>query len=128
MLRRIARGHGDPPPLLTDEAMRTLQQHNWPGNMRELEDLLQQSSESASGSIIHPKDIVLHAGGRSVSAGKSGEGMGLAGMTMAEIERCAVIETIRSTGGNKAKAARQLEVSEKTIYNKIKQYNLAGKI
>ena len=52
--------------------------------------------------------------------------MGLAGFTLAEIERCAIIETMQACGGNKAKTARKLGVSEKTVYNKIKQYSLRG--
>ena len=52
------------------------------------------------------------------------DNMGLAGMTLAEIERHAIIETLRANGGNRSKTARSLKVSEKTIYNKIKRYNL----
>ena len=50
--------------------------------------------------------------------------MGLAGMTMAEIERRAIIETLRECGGNRGKTARSLGISEKTVYNKIKKYRL----
>jgi len=46
----------------------------------------------------------------------------LVGMTLAEIERHAILETLDACGGNKAQAARMLGVSEKTIYNKLKQY------
>ncbi len=127
ILTRFSRRFGGPAPRLTDDAVQTLRRHDWPGNVRELEDVLQRASAFCEGSIIRPKDIVIHRRG-SATAMEEADRIGLAGMTMAEIERCAVIETIRSTGGNKAKAARQLEVSEKTIYNKIKQYNLTGKI
>lgn len=45
----------------------------------------------------------------------------LAGKTLAEIERCAIIATIRACKGNKAASARSLGISEKSIYNKMKR-------
>ena len=127
MLRRAARRQGCPPPVLSGDAIQALQRHDWPENLRELEDVLQRALGQMTGSIVRAEDLTL--GQRSSSSQDNASGQsGLAGMTMAEIERRAVIETIRYTGGNKAKAARQLEISEKTIYNKIKQYNLTGKI
>lgn len=56
------------------------------------------------------------------------EELGLAGMTMAEIERRAIIETLRALGGARGKTARRLGISEKTLYNKIKKYDLAKTI
>ena len=52
----------------------------------------------------------------------------LAGQRLDQIERRAILETLRACGGNKAKTARQLGVSEKTIYNKLKQYRINGKM
>lgn len=49
---------------------------------------------------------------------------GLAGLTLAEIERCAISETLHACGGNRGKTARSLGVSEKTVYNKIKSYRI----
>ncbi|MDO4585805.1 MAG: helix-turn-helix domain-containing protein [Planctomycetia bacterium] len=50
---------------------------------------------------------------------------GLAGLTMEQIECCAIFETLMMFQGNRAKAAKKLRVSEKTIYNKIRHYKLA---
>jgi DNA-binding NtrC family response regulator len=46
----------------------------------------------------------------------------MVGMSLAEIERHALLQTLAACNGNKARAARMLGVSEKTIYNKLKQY------
>ncbi len=46
------------------------------------------------------------------------------GMTMAELEREAIIATLREVGGNRRKAAEQLEIGERTLYRKIKQYEI----
>jgi len=124
MLVRIARRRGCAPPELAPEAIETLQQYTWPGNARELENVLEHASALCRGSTITPKNLTrLHAHPVDPSQGHSGT-LGLAGFTLAEIERCAIIETMQACGGNKAQTARRLGVSEKTIYNKIKQYNL----
>jgi len=47
---------------------------------------------------------------------------------MAEIEKLAIIETLTLCQGHRANAARHLGISEKTIYNKIKQYRLQGQV
>lgn len=46
------------------------------------------------------------------------------GMTLAEIERLAIQETLQACGGNRSRSARCLGVSEKTIYNKMKSYRI----
>jgi DNA-binding NtrC family response regulator len=48
---------------------------------------------------------------------------GLAGQTLADIERRAILDTLRACRGNKAATARALGVCEKTIYNKLKRLN-----
>lgn len=128
MLHRIARRRDWPPFVLTDDALHALQQHDWPGNARELENSLERASASCTDATIRRKDIVLDRLYTNTRNHNDPEQLGLAGMTLAAIERRAVIETLRSCGGNKVKTARQLGVSEKTIYNKIKQYKLAGTI
>ena len=52
----------------------------------------------------------------------------LAGQRLDDIERRAILDTLRATGGNKAKTSRLLGVSEKTIYNKLKQYRMIGRM
>ena len=46
------------------------------------------------------------------------------GMTMADLECAAIIATLRSVGGNRRKAAEQLQIGERTLYRKIKQYEM----
>jgi len=47
-----------------------------------------------------------------------------AGMTMAEVERAAILATLREVGGNRRKAAEKLAIGERTLYRKIKQYEI----
>ncbi len=54
--------------------------------------------------------------------------LGLSGMTLPQIERAAILETLLACEGNRCKTARKLGVSEKTIYNKIKVYKLKAEL
>jgi DNA-binding NtrC family response regulator len=48
-----------------------------------------------------------------------------AGMTMAEIERAAIVHALQETRGNRRKAAESLGIGERTLYRKLREYNLA---
>ncbi|MDR1959701.1 MAG: sigma 54-interacting transcriptional regulator [Planctomycetaceae bacterium] len=111
-------------PVLSHAALCKLQKYSWPGNMRELRNVIYRACVKTKDSIITEEDIVFDT---VTHDPKNHENfLGLAGMTMAEIERRAIIETIQSCNGNRAESARILGVSEKTIYNKFKQFKLKG--
>ena len=63
-------------------------------------------------------------GGTPVDESPSGEVAFHSGMTMAELEREAIIATLGEVGGNRRKAAEQLQIGERTLYRKIKQYEI----
>lgn len=48
----------------------------------------------------------------------------LVGLTLAQIEKYAILQTLEACNGNKSEAARMLDISEKTIYNKLKSYKV----
>ncbi len=124
ILSRIARASHRNLSILSTAALNKLRQYSWPGNIRELDSVLQKAVEIAPDTVITENDISFDT---MIQDCQSPDGtMGLAGLTMAEIERRAIIETINASGGNRAQSARKLGVSEKTIYNKIKQFKLRG--
>ncbi|OHB68871.1 MAG: hypothetical protein A2V70_15775 [Planctomycetes bacterium RBG_13_63_9] len=128
VLRRIARLGDGPPRTLAQAALKILQQYRWPGNVHEMESVLLQAAASADGTTIRAKDLLLNSPDVADPIHETLGNLKLAGMTLSSIERRAVVETLQACAGNRAKAARLLDVSEKTIYNKIKQYKLTGKI
>ena len=124
IMSRIARLTHRNLSILSTGAINKLRQYSWPYNIRELESVLQKAMETAPDTVISENDISFDT---MIQDSRSPDGaMGLAGLTMAEIERRAIIETINACGGNRAQSARKLGVSEKTIYNKIKQFKLRG--
>lgn len=125
VLERIAKRRGTDFFELDDQAMLLLQQHDWPGNIRELENVLERATAFCSSARLGVSDLelvpgIMKQGGDS----ESREPSSYVGLTLREIEKRALTETLAALGGNKAMAARQLGVSEKSIYNKLKRFGM----
>ncbi len=120
LAEEFSRQNGTERQQFSDAAMGKLQHHAWPGNNRELRNVILWACSNTKGFIIPEQNIVFNRLERNC-----GE-IGLAGLTMAEVERRLLIETLSACGGNRAESARRLGVSEKTIYNKFKQHKLKG--
>ena len=138
ILKRIADRQNATCPLVSDEALLTLAGYHWPGNIRELENVLERAAAFCKTDRIGHSDlmfdnmIAMHEkAGRTHSAvvGKlPTPGVPtLAGMTLEQIERQAIIETLAACGGNKAKTARTLGISEKSVYNKMRRLGITLK-
>jgi DNA-binding NtrC family response regulator len=131
-LQRLASRYGRPSIEASDEFLNGILSHSWPGNIRELENVLERAVAFAEGSVLTREDVRLSdysaaaLSDRSdgpAPADKSCENS-LAGMTLDDVEKMAVEQKLRSVGGNKARAARELGISEKSIYNKMKRLGL----
>jgi DNA-binding NtrC family response regulator len=126
VLARIARQRRCPPYVLTNEALRALVVHDWAGNVRELENILESATAFCSRGTLTQEDLKfssLSSPDPPVSMPATAQ-LSLAGLTLKELERLAVADTLRMCKGNKAQAARRLGISEKGFYNKIKRFNL----
>ncbi len=124
LLGRISRRRRSMLFQITPDALSAIQRHSWPGNVRELENVLERASAFCERATITAADLSFDDVVPSQSA-DSAPAPSLAGLTLAEVEGRAIVDTLRATGGNKAKAARKLAISEKSIYNKIKRLGLA---
>jgi len=125
VLKRISGKHGGAKFELSPEALQKLKNHSWPGNVRELENILERAAAFSEGNIIESNDINL---GKKSAASSESEGAkitgSLAGMTLEDIERRAIIETLEHCAGNRNEAAELLGVSLKSVYNKVKKYGI----
>ncbi len=134
---RFARKMGKPITGISDQALEILEKYQWPGNIRELEHVIERacvlcntptiSSAHLPGDIIAPDYTPPRTQGRVPSAaGAAGAVVSpvspdnLADMT--EDQR--IITALTRTGGNKAKAARLLGIDRSTLYRKIRDLNI----
>ena len=109
------------------DAMEVLLKHPWPGNIRELENLLEQAMVLADGSTIGVDDLpdrVRHPGaGESPMAPELGDDLSVKKHT-ASLERRLIQMALERTGGNRTHAAELLELSPRALRYKIRDYEL----
>ncbi len=122
---------GKPVPGITDAALMRLASYPWPGNVRELLNVVQNMTVTALGEagegsatldVRHIPDDV-----RTPDADEMPEPSGagsLAGTSLDQLEKRAIRETLRLTGGNREQTAKMLGIGERTLYRKLKEYGL----
>ena len=102
------------------EAERILLSHDWPGNIRELENVIERAVNVVDGTLIEPR----HFGALS-AAGKKAPVASIRPTRLEDIERQVISETIKDKGFNLVSAASTLGICRATLYNKIKKYNIS---
>jgi len=109
---------------ITDAAMSVLVGYDWPGNIRQLKNCIRTMVVMCDGDKLDVADIPpeIHQV-RQLAAGR-GATSTLAGVSLNELEKQAIIDTLAKTEGNREKAAKILGIGERTLYRKIKEYNL----
>jgi DNA-binding NtrC family response regulator len=112
-------GQGQRPLKVTAEAVQLLMRCPWPGNVRELRNAVERLAVMASGGEVTAADVALHLPFTSPEV----EGTL---PTLDELERRHILKVLQHTGGNRARAAKILNVDPKTLYNKLKAYSLSG--
>jgi sigma-54 dependent transcriptional regulator, acetoin dehydrogenase operon transcriptional activator AcoR len=123
--RRLAQRHGVAERRLSAEIMAVLRAYSWPGNVREIrnviENLLLTSSEEVVSLDELPAELLDETATVSVVPPLPDQSTSLE-----DTERLAIARAVRSAGGNLAQAARALGVSRSTLYRKLELYRLDG--
>ncbi|MFQ5527772.1 MAG: sigma-54-dependent transcriptional regulator [Thermoanaerobaculia bacterium] len=129
-LERLCAEHGRDPKRLSQEALETMAAYSWPGNVRELRNVLESLVIFHEGEELGPGDLPPNVRERHVARKSDGSIQNAVGtpLTMAEIERRAILETLELTGGKRAEAASILEIGLRTLQRKLKEYREAGKV
>ena len=99
--------------------LEVLQSHDWPGNVRELANVIEHATILYNQPPIDLPHLPEHFGSRNRTVLSPQRTFGP--VTLREIEMQAVHEALQRHQGNKTKAAEQLGVSLKTLYNKLNQ-------
>jgi len=115
LLARIAADLGRPPLKLDDVARERIETGVWRGNVRELGNALERAAILADGDVVRGDDFQVAMASPLAD---------IAGGTMEAIERGAIERALSETGGNRRRAAERLGIGERTLYRKIKEYDL----
>ncbi|MGQ3029189.1 MAG: sigma-54-dependent transcriptional regulator [Ferrovibrionaceae bacterium] len=115
---------GDAPKRLSPAAARLLLSHPWPGNVRELRNAMERAALLSHGAVIEAE----HVGLQSVAASAAGPEIDWAGTmasAVAQVEREMILRALAATAGNRAEAARRLDLSRQQLYRKLAEFGLA---
>jgi len=125
MLDRVSKQIGVPRPQMSDEAMDKLLSYAYPGNVRELENILERAVTLCANNRIEPGDIVLKQGpGLELPAvGDEAASDGLEGQ-LEHIEREAIIKALEQTRYNKTKAAELLGMTFRQLRYRVKKLGI----
>ena len=112
-------------PKLDPTAIEMLKQHSWPGNARELENVIERAMVLAKETILPEHlGITLNLDIESIKEAAMTLPQ-IAGKASREAELSAIVKALDHTSGNKSKAAKLLGVSYKTLLNKVKEYDIS---
>jgi DNA-binding NtrC family response regulator len=109
---------------ITEAAMRVLIAYEWPGNIRQLKNTIRTMVVMCDRETLDIPDLPPEMAQRRQLTGVSGPPASLAGVSLNDLERKAIMDTLARTEGNREKAAKILGIGERTLYRKIKEYNL----
>jgi len=107
---------------MDSEALRKLTAFNWPGNVRQLQSVIGAMVVQADDSVITVDDLPDPIRG-STEIVPLAPG-GYTGLSMADVEKMHIANTLKLTSGNREKAAKMLGIGARTLYRKLKEYEL----
>ncbi|MCF7824641.1 MAG: sigma-54 dependent transcriptional regulator [Candidatus Marinimicrobia bacterium] len=118
----VRKGRHDPKNEVENDFINALQNYNWPGNIRELQNTLERvfliaGDKSPSLEHLPPEiqDITSQIGGSSDATERQ---------TLEEVERDYIMKVYRELGGNKTHVAKALGISLRSLYNKLEKYEI----
>jgi transcriptional regulator with PAS, ATPase and Fis domain len=105
---------------ISEDAMRRLIAYDWPGNVRELENAIERAVALGSGPIVAVADLPSNLQYPTTERAPEKDEL----LPLEELERRAILRTLRQTSGDKLAAARILGIGKTTLYRKLKQYHV----
>jgi DNA-binding NtrC family response regulator len=111
---------------LSPEAEAKLADYRYPGNVRELRNVIERAVILETGETLSPASILLNGDVPTPAAGLWAKTLSTEGRppTLAEVERDYLVALLRHTGGNKSQVARLMGISFPTVNRKIAEYGI----
>jgi two-component system NtrC family response regulator len=108
-------------PALSGEVIAMLSNYSWPGNIRELKNILERAMILAGGEPIEPEHIGLEDETETAPLEMNGE-PGAAGLESAEKQM--ILDALKNAGGNKTEAAKLLKITRRRLYSRMKYHDI----
>jgi len=117
-LRKYAAREGSAMTAISDEALNVLLSYSWPGNVRELENAIERAVVLGQGDRLRAQDLPAQVHRRADDQ----HPLVPAHLTLEEMEKLAIVQALRLTGGNKSEAAERLGIHRTSLYDKMRRY------
>ena len=124
---RLSAEYGIAPREVSEEVMRLLKGYDWPGNVRQLENVIERAFALGRGPSIGQEDLppeIRHDSRRAASPGASADEQPLASCTLEEGERAVILRALDEAAGNKSRAADILGIKRKRLYRLLHKHGL----
>jgi transcriptional regulator with PAS, ATPase and Fis domain len=116
---------GYAPEAVSREALQLLGEHDFPGNVRELQNVIESGLILSGGKPVQPEHIADRLMPQVQSPKSRVQGLQDGGATLAEVERSHLEAALKKTGGNQSQAARLLGISRATLIYRMKKHGLS---
>ncbi|HZB44718.1 MAG TPA: sigma-54 dependent transcriptional regulator [Pyrinomonadaceae bacterium] len=126
LVTQLAERHGRPARHLSPSALEVLKSHDWPGNVRELRNVVERAVIICSGEAIERLHLAPYPLEQRQRARDEDTLTLPVGTPIEEAERQMIIRTLQKTGNDKTRAAELLQISRKTLHNKLRGYRERG--
>lgn len=126
-IKLLGKKHGKTIRGVSSAARRRLLSFDWPGNVRQLRNVIESMIVVDYDGLLDLDDLPEELADRTPPASGDPPSASLAalvGKPLEELEKLFIAETLKVTGGNREEAARMLGIGQRTLYRKLKEYNL----
>src|SRR5579864_292285 len=125
-LEKVSRSTGVRRSIST-EAMKLLLAYDWPGNVRELENCLERAAAMSSSQLLNVSDLPPQIRNSSLQVVSIAAGVKARIMTLAELEKQAIVTALSQLDGDKLTTAKMLGIGKTTLYRKLKEYGITDR-
>ncbi len=121
-LKKYKKNHKTTPKFISREAIDKMMSYSWPGNIRELENTIQRACIMANSTTIEPKDLIFSSIQSKEIQLEDGFFKTLPNLS--ELEKSYLTYVLKHSNGVREKAVEILDINRKTLYRKIKEYEI----
>ncbi len=120
LLQNIARAHTRPELQVSDPAMTELERYPWPGNIRELRNVLERAAMVVEHAVITPEHLIFQG-----SSNGGAQPTAILNGTLKEMEKAYIKLVLRDERGSIERTARRLGIPRSSLYNKMRRFEIA---
>jgi len=122
IIHKLAREKHLAPKVFSEQAMKLLKAYDWPGNIRELENIVERGLYIADTNIVHTEHLPAYI--RNLNCQENSAEIPSLKDAVRELERQLILKALKATGNNRQEAAKLLDLPRATFYHRLREFGL----